>query len=205
MGCGNSGANRGKKLWLSTFDNAVVAASAYVEAARAMYGACARLNFPDFSTTMNHTEVTESATTSNMVETKDDPTVVTNYFKDNGQVSLLDDVCMDERLEAEEHLGHSEACANEEINFKPIAEGESMYCTVTEVATTSSIVETEVKDEQNYFEDNGHVYLQDSSMVEMFDAQELMALLYNDPPNSIESILGFGSNQCENPSNMLYG
>ena len=46
--------NRGKKLWLGTFDNAVVAASAYVEAARAMYGACARLNFPDFSTIMNH-------------------------------------------------------------------------------------------------------------------------------------------------------
>ena len=154
---------------------------------------------------MNHIEVTESATTSNMVETKDDPTIVRNYFKDNGQVSLLDDVSTDERLDVEEYLGHSEACANEEINFKPIAEGESMYCTVTEVATTSSIVETEAKDEQNYFGDNGHVYLQDSSMAEMFGAQELMALLYNDPLDSIESILGFGSNQCENPSNLLYG
>ena len=68
--------NRGKKLWLGTFDNAVAAAFAYDDAARAMYGACAHLNFPDFSTRMNHTEVTESATTSNMVETKDDPTVV---------------------------------------------------------------------------------------------------------------------------------
>uniref|UniRef100_A0A2N9HCU1 AP2/ERF domain-containing protein n=1 Tax=Fagus sylvatica TaxID=28930 RepID=A0A2N9HCU1_FAGSY len=196
--------NRGKKLWLGTFDNAVAAASAYDEAARAMYGACARLNFPDFSTTMNHSAVTESATTSNMVETKDDPTVGTNYFKDNGQVSLLDDVSTDELLEVEEHLGHSEACPNEEINFKSIVEGESMYCTATEVATTNSIVETEAKDEQNYFGDNGYVYLQDSSMAEMFDAQELMALLYNDPPDSIESILGFGSNQCENPSNLLY-
>ena len=42
-------------------------------------------------------------------------------------------------------------------------------------------------------------------MAEMFDAQELMALLYNDPLYSIESILGFGNNQCENPSNLLYG
>ena len=62
--------NKGKKLWLGTFDNAVAVASAYDEAARAMYGACARLNFPNFSTTTNHTEVTESATTSNMVEMK---------------------------------------------------------------------------------------------------------------------------------------
>ena len=189
--------NRGKKFWLGTFDNAVAIAFAYDEASRAMYGACARLNFPDFSTTMNHSEVVESATKSNMV----DPTVVTNYFKDNGQVSLLDEL-----LEVEEHfLGHSEACAKEEINFKPIVEGESVYCIVIEVVTTSSIVETEAKDEQNYFGDNGYVYLQDSSMAEMFDAQELMALLYNDPPDSIESILGFGSNQCENPSNLLYG
>uniref|UniRef100_A0A2N9IFB3 AP2/ERF domain-containing protein n=1 Tax=Fagus sylvatica TaxID=28930 RepID=A0A2N9IFB3_FAGSY len=45
--------NRGKKLWLGTFDNAVAVASAYDEASRAMYGACARLNFPDFSTTNN--------------------------------------------------------------------------------------------------------------------------------------------------------
>ena len=37
--------NRGKKLWLGTFDNVVDVASAYDEAARAMYGACARLNF----------------------------------------------------------------------------------------------------------------------------------------------------------------
>ena len=140
-----------------------------------------------------------------MVKTKDDPIVVTNYFKDNGQVSLLDDVSTDEQLEVEEHLGHLEASANEQINFKPIVEGELMYCTVTEVTTTSSIVETEAKDEQNYFGYNGHVYLQDSSMAEMFDAQELTTLLYNDPLDSIESILGFGSNQCENPSNLLYG
>ena len=37
--------NRGKRLWLGTFDNAVDAASAYNEAARVMYGAYARLNF----------------------------------------------------------------------------------------------------------------------------------------------------------------
>nr|QGW58254.1 dehydration-responsive element-binding protein 2A [Stevia rebaudiana] len=39
--------NRGKRLWLGTFGSAVQAALAYDEAARAMYGSCARLNFPN--------------------------------------------------------------------------------------------------------------------------------------------------------------
>ncbi|KAL8257411.1 hypothetical protein R6Q59_029452 [Mikania micrantha] len=39
--------NRGKRLWLGTFGSAVEAALSYDEAARAMYGSCARLNFPN--------------------------------------------------------------------------------------------------------------------------------------------------------------
>ncbi|XP_010536951.1 PREDICTED: dehydration-responsive element-binding protein 2C-like [Tarenaya hassleriana] len=38
--------NRGKRLWLGTFPTAYEAALAYDEAARAMYGQSARLNFP---------------------------------------------------------------------------------------------------------------------------------------------------------------
>ncbi|XP_065622420.1 dehydration-responsive element-binding protein 2A isoform X2 [Quercus suber] len=39
--------NRGKRLWLGTFPTAIGAALAYDEAARAMYGSAARLNFPN--------------------------------------------------------------------------------------------------------------------------------------------------------------
>ncbi|KAI3783500.1 hypothetical protein L1987_42584 [Smallanthus sonchifolius] len=39
--------NRGKRLWLGTFGSAVEAALAYDEAARVMYGSCARLNLPN--------------------------------------------------------------------------------------------------------------------------------------------------------------
>jgi hypothetical protein len=38
---------KGQKLWLGSFENAVDAALSYDNAARAMYGPCARLNFPD--------------------------------------------------------------------------------------------------------------------------------------------------------------
>lgn len=41
--------NRGKRLWLGTFSTAQEAALAYDEAARAMYGPSARLNFPHVS------------------------------------------------------------------------------------------------------------------------------------------------------------
>lgn len=54
--------NGGKRLWLGTFSNAIEAALAYDEAARTMYGSCARLNFPDSSlaTTSSRTRPVES-------------------------------------------------------------------------------------------------------------------------------------------------
>ncbi|XP_050212297.1 dehydration-responsive element-binding protein 2B-like [Mercurialis annua] len=42
--------NRGPRLWLGTFPTAYDAAVAYDEAAKAMYGSFARLNFPELST-----------------------------------------------------------------------------------------------------------------------------------------------------------
>nr|CAB3476154.1 unnamed protein product [Digitaria exilis] len=45
--------NRGKRLWLGSFPTAVLAAHAYDEAARAMYGPKARVNFSENSADAN--------------------------------------------------------------------------------------------------------------------------------------------------------
>jgi hypothetical protein len=54
----------GKRLWLGTFSNAMDAALTYDEAARTMYGSCARLNFPNSC----------SATTSSSICSVETPT-----------------------------------------------------------------------------------------------------------------------------------
>ncbi|GAA0138660.1 hypothetical protein LIER_00362 [Lithospermum erythrorhizon] len=60
--------HRGSRLWLGSFPTAIEAALAYDEAARAMYGPCARLNLPDYnvSTSFPTTSGSDSNTTSSI-------------------------------------------------------------------------------------------------------------------------------------------
>ncbi|XP_059446370.1 dehydration-responsive element-binding protein 2C-like [Corylus avellana] len=106
MGCRNPKAKRGKRLWVGTFTNFVVAAHAYDEAAMILYGSCARLNFPaglDSTTTSNYSEIPlrnedgESIATSSAVE-EDLPELFNDdffkdmgsFFEDIGQLGCLD-------------------------------------------------------------------------------------------------------------------
>lgn len=57
--------NRGNRLWLGTFPTAIGAALAYDEAARAMYGSCARLNFPNVSVSSFSEESSKDSPSAN--------------------------------------------------------------------------------------------------------------------------------------------
>ena len=118
--------NRGKRLWLGTFDNAVEAASAYDEAARVMYGAYARLNFPESVSTMSGPTPVES------------------------EVSAVESTAMASTSES------------------------------TAMPTTSTLVQDE-SGVTSYSTDSGLDQFLDCSENELFNVQELMALLDSDP------------------------
>lgn len=60
--------HRGSRLWLGTFGTAPEAALAYDEAARAMYGPCARLNFPGYSSSASVTVSSSDSMNSSISE-----------------------------------------------------------------------------------------------------------------------------------------
>ncbi|KAJ0533815.1 putative transcription factor AP2-EREBP family [Helianthus annuus] len=56
--------NRGRRLWLGTFGSAVEAALAYDEAARVMYGSCARLNLPNCRSMTEYSQMVSNGASS---------------------------------------------------------------------------------------------------------------------------------------------
>ncbi|CAA2955168.1 dehydration-responsive element-binding 2A-like [Olea europaea subsp. europaea] len=74
--------HRGSRLWLGTFSNAIEAAIAYDEAARAMYGPCARLNFPTCHT---------------MNELKKEYSSLRSTSTSDSTTSSVSDVCLADR------------------------------------------------------------------------------------------------------------
>lgn len=85
--------NRGSRLWLGTFSSAEEAARAYDQAARVMYGSCARLNLPDISAS-KESSVTSTSTTLVTCQSQECSTSqqyeVSSEWKDSKNHSPLD-------------------------------------------------------------------------------------------------------------------
>ena len=83
--------NRGKRLWLGTFPTAIEAALAYDEAARVMYGSRARLNLPNYLSSLTESSIGSSATTQTTGTVSIPSTEPTTPSDDHSKVCSSDD------------------------------------------------------------------------------------------------------------------
>lgn len=198
--------NRGSRLWLGTFATAYEAALAYDEAARAMYGPCACLNFPHIS---DYTSCKESLKDSSPATTLSSSSAATPSGSDTTTIS-----------------NHSEVCAAEDVKTRhqptKINDMDNVHLESDEVASANIKVKSEPKDEPVDLADHGckpqesdikkdgsdeskdqmdyswHEgsdlegdYLQNFSMDEMFDVDELVGAMDKNPIGDYETF-GFG-------------
>ncbi|KAL2558267.1 Dehydration-responsive element-binding protein 2C [Forsythia ovata] len=150
----------GSRLWLGTFSNAIEAAFAYDEAAKAMYGNHARLNFPNYSSSKGKYFYSW-------------PTTSTSDSRDSSlsEVCLPDDVTM----KADASKIKQEDGKGEPRSLVLCKAGDPMSTVKEEVK------EEPVKDEPTHFNgigsETGQQQLENFSFDEMFDADDLMAAL----------------------------
>lgn len=120
--------HKGSRLWLGTFETAIEAALAYDEAARAMYGPCARLNLPDYP--------------SSKVSSKDDSSLPTISQSDSTTASSFSEVCPADDMRGRANIP--------EIKYEDRKSGSKSDGTRTgscEAGTPLSSLREEVKDE----------------------------------------------------------
>lgn len=178
--------NRGKRLWLGTFPTAIEAALAYDEAARSMYGASARLNLPNFPSSLEHYRDNSATTT----------TTTTSYTT----ASTSSDT-------------HSDVCVGAHAAKREYGEGESQFdgkvASMFKAGTPTSVVKKEAKEEVDNGENGIDIndYLQNLAMDEMLDVDELLRAIDAGPVTPLDCTkdLGYDSfrSQVENNSIQL--
>lgn len=162
--------NRGSRLWLGTFPTALEAALAYDVAARAMYGSSARLNLPDYPSSLKEDSKDSSAATTT---TTTATTNTSSYTRSLCSSDSRSEVCVGE--EPEINMGLATVKLEDgEGESKLNGDWDSMD------PESESPVKIEPKEEPN---DDGegvidiNDYLQNFSKDEMFDVDELLGAI----------------------------
>ncbi|KAL5568845.1 hypothetical protein UlMin_025420 [Ulmus minor] len=177
--------NRGSRLWLGTFPTAFQAALAYDEAARAMYGPGARLNLPHIT---DYQSVRESLKESSSVATTSCSSVATPAGCESTTTSNYSEVCADEMKHYVSCVKNENVEGDSRINTWPTAvdEATNIPTNAVQAEANSVSVRPETKPEPVDSEDRSwgnecdlgtDDYLQDFSIDEMFDVDELLGLM----------------------------
>ncbi|PIA37480.1 hypothetical protein AQUCO_03000214v1 [Aquilegia coerulea] len=159
--------NRGSRLWLGTFPTAVDAARAYDAAARAMYGSCARLNLPGVVREYDMSKGSFSAETPSTSES-------TMTTSNHSGVYGGPEECS---VKVECPKMETEHC-NAESNETQSQPAPTMYAVKKEVAE-----ENVDADNFNPFKGYNQEYLQDVSVDDMFDVEQLLRTIESEPKN----------------------
>ncbi|XP_059666801.1 dehydration-responsive element-binding protein 2C-like [Cornus florida] len=182
---------RGNRLWLGTFPTALEAALAYDEAARTLYGSCARLNLPNCSSSV----LTSSSSDSTMKqEAMEEPLIHSNRLlspfgagppKDSLKQEAVEEPPIDgNRLLSPYRAGPSEGSMKQPATEEPLIDSNPLLSAYGAGPSTSSMNES-MGELTDINQDNGFT-LHNLSVDETFDVEELLW----DEMFDVEELLG---------------
>lgn len=172
--------NRGSRLWLGTFGTATEAALAYDEAARAMYGPCARLNLPNYPSSRESSR-------------DDSASWQTTSASDSTVASSFDEVCPADEIKGAEgartalhEAGTPLSSVKEEANDETAGLPGEME--IVEAKEEPTITDQDMLK-------SGQDYIDKLNWDEMFDVEELLSMLDSTPASdqALVSTRDFGS------------
>jgi len=187
--------NRGSRLWLGTFATALEAARAYDEAAKAMYGPSARLNFPDANA--NVKSIPESCAT--FVE----PSTVTNAVSTEHSTAT-------ESCGSTTTSHHSTLSGVEDHTLKvPKPEPkDDMLCGSSSEKPTVREVDMNIENEatgEELFGNLDHIQdLPEDMFTDMFDVEQMLRMMDADPNNTGQLGVDIGGADWQHDSTPAY-